>query len=159
MFLSLLCFPPVVASIFPSMPWVGVHRRRWEATAWVCSGNHGNRVLIGQWPGKMIGSCCHQGLFMQTSGRVGRPQMGPDHGRRRRNNKNLFSLFPLRALKSSIKFMRSGASWWNGRAVRCWIFVFFCVCGCSHCGLPLKNNSISHVSRSPKVTCLHWSDL
>lgn len=47
------------------------------------AGNYGNPVLIGQWPGRMIGSCCQWGLFMQTGGRVGRPQMGPSDTTRR----------------------------------------------------------------------------
>lgn len=102
MFLSLFIFLfiSINPSIFLSMPLVGVHHRRWEVIAWVCAGNHGNHVLIGQWPGRMIGSCCQRGLFMQTSSGVGRPQMGPKDSRRRKKD-NLFSLFPVWANQSN----------------------------------------------------------
>lgn len=75
--MSLVLSSSFLPSISLSMPWVGGHRWRWEVRARVCAGNHGNRVLIGQWSGRMIVSCCQWGLFMQTCSRFGRPQMGP----------------------------------------------------------------------------------
>lgn len=98
----LFLFPPLYFShslIFPlflpslSMPWVGGNHRRWEMRAQVCAGNHGNPVLIGQWPGRMIVSCCQWGLFMQTGSRVGQPQMGPSDMRRRGTRRRIYSLY------------------------------------------------------------------
>lgn len=74
-----------------SMPWVGGHCWRWEVRARVCAGNHGNCVLIGQWSGRMIVSCCQWGLFMQTCSRFGRPQMGPSA--MRGAGRRVYSLF------------------------------------------------------------------
>lgn len=68
--------------LYLSVPWVGGHRRRCEARVRVCAGNYGNLVLNGQWPSRMIGSCCQRRLFMQTGSRVGRPQMGPSDMKR-----------------------------------------------------------------------------
>lgn len=94
----LASFPPSIPlflslSLFPSMPWVGGRWWRWEVRARVCAGNHGNPVLIGQWPGRMIVSCCQWGL--------GRPQMGPSDTRRREALRQIYSLrFQFRASES-----------------------------------------------------------
>lgn len=153
---SLLIFPSFLPSL--SMPWVGGNRRRWEVRAQVCAGNHGNPVLIGQWPGRMIVSCCQWGLFMQTGSSVGRPQMGPSNLRRRGTRRRIYSLYLQfepwnQKLKLLLKWMSSlllgvcvpGVCLWT-------VCVYLC-----ETLLPW-NNSISHLSKSPKMTCLCSGD-
>lgn len=91
------------------MPWVGGHCQRWEARARVCAGIHGNHVLIGQWSGRMIVSCCQWGLFMKTCCRFGQSQMGPSslRGRRERIYALIFQSEPFQ----SISWEPDGSCW------------------------------------------------
>lgn len=132
--LSLSFHLPFVPSISPSMPWVGGLCRRWEVRARVCAGNHGNPVLIGQWPGRMIVSCCQWGLFMQTGSRVGQPQMGPSdmRGRTRRRIYSLhFQFEPWNQFGEKLKLWLEWIAAWSVclRCVLVWLWPFSaCVC-------------------------------
>lgn len=106
-------FPPLSLSfnlpITPSsMPWVGGHRRRWEVRAQVCAGNHGNPVLIGQWPGRMIVSCCQWGAVYADKQQGWTAPDGSFRYQKKRNNKENLSS----SLSREINLFRSSCWEW-----------------------------------------------
>jgi len=76
------------------------------------SRNYSNPVLIGQWPSRMVGSCCEWRLFMQTGSRVGRPQMGSSDAMRRGKR-----FYFLHLQLGKINFLGNWSTCWSVWAV------------------------------------------